>query len=98
MVKVAFEQLQLKATYNLIGRQLLPEKFTLTHLRQLYNEIFQRQFDPGNFRKKVLSLKLLERLDEKDMSESKKGAYYYRFLEEAEKDLSEPIFKRAIKF
>ena len=98
MVMEAFEKLQLKATYNLIGRQLLPEKFTLTHLRQLYNEIFQKQFDPGNFRKKVLSLMLLERLEEKDMSESKKGAFYYRFRDESEKQLSEPIFKRAIKF
>ena len=98
MVKVAFEKLQLKATYDLIGRQLLPEKFTLTHLRQLYNEIFQKEFDPGNFRKKVMSLKQLERLDEKDMSESKKGAYYYRFKEEAEHIHLEPIFRSAVKF
>lgn len=98
MFKDAFEKLQLIATYNLIGRQLLPEKFTLTHLRQLYNEIFQKNFDPGNFRKKVLSLKLLERLDEKDMSESKKGAYYYKFKEEEENSHSEPIFKSAIKY
>lgn len=98
MFKDAFEKLQLIATYNLIGRQLLPEKFTLTHLRQLYNEIFQKNFDPGNFRKKVLSLKLLERLEEKDMSESKKGAYYYKFKDEEENSHSEPIFKSAIKY
>lgn len=98
MLKDAFEKLQLIATYNLIGRQLLPEKFTLTHLRQLYNEIFQKNFDPGNFRKKVLSLKLLERLEEKDMSESKKGAYYYKFKDEEENSHSEPIFKSAIKY
>jgi len=98
MLQDAFEKLRLKATYNLIGRQLLPEKFTLTHLRQLYNEIFQKNFDPGNFRKKVLSLKLLERLDEKDMSESKKGAYYYKFKDEEENSHSEPIFKSAIRY
>ena len=98
MLKVAFEKLRLKATYELIGRQLLPEKFTLTQLRRLYNEIFQKEFDPGNFRKKVLSLKQLERLDEKDMSESKKGAYYYRFREDLDSSHSEPIFKSAIRF
>ena len=86
----------MKATYYLIRRQLLPEKFTLTHLRRLYNEIFQKEFDPGNFRKKVLSLKLLERLDEKDMSESKKGAYYYKF-KDVENSHLEPIFKSSIK-
>lgn len=98
MLKDAFEKLRLKASYNLIGRQLLPEQFTLTHLRQLYNQIFQKEFDPGNFRKKVLSLKLLERLEEKDMSESKKGAYFYKFKEEEENSHSEPIFKSALKF
>lgn len=98
MFRVAFEKLRLKATYNLIGRQLLPEKFTLTHLRQLYSEIFQKDYDPGNFRKKVLSLKLLKRLEEKDMSESKKGAFYYKFKDDKESSHSEPIFKSAIKY
>lgn len=98
MFRIAFEKLRLKATYNLIGRQLLPEKFTLVHLRHLYNEIFQKEFDPGNFRKKVLSLKLLERLDEKDMSDSKKGAYFYKFKDENEDSQSEPIFRSALKY
>ncbi len=98
MIIMALEKLRLTATYNLIGRQLFPEKFTLYHLRHLYNEIFQKEFDPGNFRKKVLSLRLLERLDEKDMSESKKGAYYYRFKENEENSHSEPIFKSAFRF
>ena len=98
MIKVALDKLRLTATYNLIGRQLLPEKFTLYHLRQLYKEIFQKEFDPGNFRKKVLSLKLLERLEEKDMADSKKGAYFYKFKEYEEEEHSEPIFKSAIRF
>jgi len=98
MFKAAFEKLRLIATYNLIGRQLLPEKFTLIQLRHLYDEIFQKNFDPGNFRKKVMSLKLLNRLDEKDMSESKKGAYYYSFKDDEENIHAEPIFKNTIKF
>lgn len=97
MLKIAFEKLRLKATYNLIGRQLLPERFTITQLRNLYNAIFQKQFDPGNFRKKVLSLKVLEQLEEKDMSESKKGAYYYKFKDVEESHVVEPIFRNAIK-
>lgn len=98
MLSLAFEKLRLKATYNLIGRQLLPAKFTMIQLRQLYNEVFQKSFDPGNFRKKVISLKLLDRLNEKDMSESKKGAYYYKFREPEEPAHSEPIFKSSIKY
>jgi hypothetical protein len=98
MVKMALEKLRITASYNLIGRQLLPEKFTLYHLRHLYSEIFQKNFDPGNFRKKVLSLKLLEILNEKDMTGSKKGAYLYKFKDTGHDGQSELIFKSAIRF
>ncbi len=98
MLTLAIDRLRLKATYNLIGRQLLPEKFTIIQLRHLYDQVFQKSFDPGNFRKKVLSLKLLQKLEEKDMSESKKGAYYYKFKDEEEGGENEPIFRSAIKF
>ena len=98
MFRIAFEKLRLKSTYNLIGRQMLAKKFTLSQLRNLYSEIFQKDFDPGNFRKKVLSLKLLDRLPEKDMSDSKKGSFYYKFKDDEESSRAEPIFKSAIKF
>lgn len=79
MIGKSLELLQQKAGINLIGRELLPDQFTLLQLKSLYEAIFQKGFDPGNFRKKVLSLDVLERLNEKNTSESKKGAFYYRF-------------------
>ncbi|WP_321372525.1 NUDIX hydrolase [uncultured Draconibacterium sp.] len=78
MVEQALVKLQQEAGYRLIGKELLADKFTLLQLRKLYEAIFRREFDPGNFRKKILSLNVLERLNEKDSSESKKGAFYYR--------------------
>jgi 8-oxo-dGTP diphosphatase len=93
MVEKALEKLRIKASYDLIGEHLLPEKFTLFQLRKLYNAIFQREFDPGNFRKKVLSLKVIEQLDEKDTTESKRGAFYYRFKKEVQANFSNQIFK-----
>ena len=71
--------LQQKASIDLIGKELLPDMFTLMQLRNLYEAIFQKTFDPGNFRKKVLSLGILERLSVKNTKESKKGAFYYKF-------------------
>lgn len=93
MVDKALEKLRIKASYNLIGEHFLPEKFTLLQLRKLYNAIFQKEFDPGNFRKKVLSLKLLEQLNEKDTTESKRGAYFYRFKKKDNANFSNQIFK-----
>jgi hypothetical protein len=93
MVESALEKLRQKASYDLVGRDLLPEEFTLTQLRQLYNSIFMKTFDPGNFRKKILSLNAIERLDKKNTSESKKGAFYYRFKTDGSNDFSERIIK-----
>jgi 8-oxo-dGTP diphosphatase len=93
MVEIAHEKLKMKASYELIGKNLLPSKFTILQLRTLYEAIFQRGFDPGNFRKKILSLKVLERLNEKNTIDSKKGAFYYSFKKPAESIIQERIVK-----
>jgi 8-oxo-dGTP diphosphatase len=78
MITQGLKKLQQKAGSSLVGSELLPQKFTLLQLRNLYEAIYQRSFDPGNFRKKMLSLNVLEKLDQKNSTDSKKGAYYYR--------------------
>ena len=93
MVDKALDKLRQKASYHLVGRELLPAEFTITQLRNLYNSIFFKELDPGNFRKKILSLDALERLDIKDTSESKKGAFYYRFKTPGFPEFSENIMK-----
>lgn len=91
MVQQALEKLRMKASRDLVGRDLLPDEFTLTQLRRLYNSIFMKEFDPGNFRKKILSLNATVRLDKKSSLESKKGAYYYRFKDKKEWDFTDRI-------
>ncbi len=93
MIQNALALLQQKAGINLIGKELLPDLFTMMQLKNLYEAIFQRSFDPGNFRKKVLSLDILERSSEKNTTESKKGAFYYRFNEADPGNRSERIVK-----
>lgn len=79
MVDKALENLRQKARMEIVGRDLLGDMFTLTNLKNLYEAIFQKQFDTSNFRKKMLSLDMLERTEIKDFSESKKGAYLYKY-------------------
>ncbi len=84
MVEEALQRLQFKATYELIGKELLPELFTLTQLNNLYNAIFQKTFDQGNFRKKIASLNVLERTSLKQTTTSKRGAYFYKFKDDVD--------------
>lgn len=81
MVTDAVEQLKVKARRSPIGFELLPKKFTLRQFKTLYEQIYQSQIDDRNFRKKILSTGLIDKLDEKDKSTSKKGAFLYNFNE-----------------
>ncbi|HOU95440.1 MAG TPA: NUDIX domain-containing protein [Bacteroidales bacterium] len=82
MVKKAMEELQKQIKIKPVGFELLPEKFTLVQLQDLYEAIYQKKIDKRNFRKKMLSMNLLEKLNEKEKQTSKKGAWYYKFIPE----------------
>jgi ADP-ribose pyrophosphatase YjhB (NUDIX family) len=82
MVKRALADLQYQIKVSPVGFELLPDKFTLVQLQELYEAIFQKKADKRNFRKKILSMGVLEKLDEKEKETSKKGAWYYRFSKE----------------
>ena len=79
MVQKAIRRLRRRAKSEPTGFELLPRKFTLPQLQGLYEAIYQTNFDNRNFRKKVLSMNILKKLNEKDKTTSKKGAYYYKF-------------------
>lgn len=82
MVQSAQDRLRQKASHQPIGFELLPEKFTMPELQRLYESIYDTPLDKRNFQRRILSMDILERLDEKQRGKSKKGAYYYRFNRE----------------
>jgi ADP-ribose pyrophosphatase YjhB (NUDIX family) len=87
MVERALRELKLQIRIKPVGFELLPEKFTLVQMLDLYEAIYQRKIDKRNFRKKILSMDILEKLEEKEKQTSKKGAFYYRFIKERYKRL-----------
>ncbi len=87
MVEKALRKLRIRAQTQPIGFELLPEKFTIPQLQGLYEAIYQSSFDKRNFRRKLLSMGLLEKLDEKEKVTSKKGAFYYRFKKQKYQEL-----------
>jgi len=92
MVKRALTDLQNQVKIKPVGFELLPEKFTLVQLQDLYEAIYQRKVDKRNFRKKILSMKILEKLDEKERETSKKGAFYYKFNKDSYERLKQNGF------
>lgn len=78
MVLSAKAKLRYKAASHAILFELLPQKFTLPLLQDLFEDVYDAQFDKGNFSRKMLSTGLLIKQKEKDKSSSKKGAFYYK--------------------
>jgi ADP-ribose pyrophosphatase YjhB (NUDIX family) len=78
MVRLAQRQLRYKAAIHPILFELLPQRFTIPHLQNMYEEVYTTTFDSRNFTRKLLSTGLLIRQNGKDKSSSRKGAFYYK--------------------
>ena len=87
MVAKAKGRLQEKVANHPIGFELLPEKFTLPQLQNLYEAIYEQTLDKRNFTRKILSLKILNKLSEKERETSRKGAFYFVFDKQKYKKL-----------
>ena len=81
MVDSAIRRLRRRVRNYPIAFNLLPAKFTLPQLQALYEGILDEPIDKRNFRRKVMQMNYLVKLNEKDMSESRKGAFFYQFDE-----------------
>ena len=79
ILNYALERLRNKLEYTTVGFQLLPEKFTLTELQEVYEAILAKKLDKRNFRRKMSILKIL-----KPLAEYRRGgqrpAQLYRFV------------------
>ena len=78
MVRMAQKQLRYKAALHPILFELLPDKFTIPQLQNMYEGVYATVFDSRNFTRKLLSSGLLIRQNGKDKSTSRKGAFYYK--------------------
>ena len=79
ILSVARQRLRSKVRYQPLGFELLPKKFTLRQLQHLYETVLERKLDKRNFRRKILSMNLLEELDEVEQGVAHRAARMYRF-------------------
>lgn len=79
IILMALEYLRIEICREPIGFELLPEKFTLTQLQLVFETIWGTKLDKRNFRKKVMQMKYVIALDEKQKGVAHKPAQIYRF-------------------
>jgi 8-oxo-dGTP diphosphatase len=78
MVDMAYERIRYKAALHPILFELLPPIFTIPQIQKLYESVYNTTIDKRNFSKRVLATGLLIKINEKDKTGSKRGAWYYQ--------------------
>ena len=75
----ALERLRNKLEYTNVAYSLLPGSFTLTQLQRVYESILARPLDKRNFRKRMLSLGIIEETGQRQAEGAGRPAMLYRF-------------------
>lgn len=80
IVNKGLDFLRKNLDYNVVGSNLLPEKFTMKELQTLYETILDEKFRRNNFQRKILSLNILQRLEKLYTGSANKAPYLYKFI------------------
>lgn len=77
ILEYALKRLRWKLEYSTAVFSLLPEKFTLSQLQNVYETILDRELDKRNFRKKIHKHELVEETGEREKNVSHRPAKLY---------------------
>lgn len=89
----ALNELRKQIHFEPVGFELLPEKFTIKELQNLYEAILDVNFDRRNFYSKMKRLGILEQLDETVKPTPKKEAFLFKFNAEKYNELKQKGFR-----
>ncbi len=79
ILQTALLYLRRQLNYLPIGLNLMPEKFTMSQLQNLYEGIMKQKLDRGNFQRKMLKLDILIRHEKLKSGGAHKAPYLYQF-------------------
>lgn len=79
MIEKALQTLRHEIYYQPIGYNLLPAKFTLPEIHDLYETILEKTLDRRNFPKKLISLGIIKKLKEQKSIGAHRSPFLYKF-------------------
>ncbi|WP_291783124.1 NUDIX domain-containing protein [Cecembia sp.] len=87
ILEKALHALRLELSFQPIGLNLLPEKFTMPDMMRMYEAILGKKIDPRNFQKKILKSGIVNKLDQVKRGVAHKSPYLYSFDKEKYKEV-----------
>ncbi len=92
IVDSAIDYLKNQLNYLPVGIEMLPKKFTIKELQNLYESILKKPLDRGNFQRKILKLDILVRHEKHLAGGAHKAPFLYSFDHEKYNKLLEQGF------
>jgi 8-oxo-dGTP diphosphatase len=92
MAREALFTMRMHLYHYPVGKNLLPEKFTLKEIKQFYEVMSGKSLHATNFPNKLIKMGLISRLEEKKSIGAHRSPNFYRFNDEVyEKALKEGL-------
>ena len=98
IIDVAIKRLRGKLKYEPVGFELLDKEFPFSDFEKLYQILLDQDLDRRNFKKKIISLGILEELDKSVQRASGRPARLFKFNKKKYFDLKEKGYNFDIFF
>jgi 8-oxo-dGTP diphosphatase len=98
IIDAAIKRLRGKITYEPVGFELLEKEFPFSDLEKLYQTLLDQDIDRRNFKKKIISLGILEELETTIQRKSGRPARLFKFNKKKYFELKEKGYNFDIFF
>ena len=79
MVDMALKRIKRRMKYRPLGKNLLPDQFTMNELEGLYASFLSKKFDKRNFRRRILEMDFLREIKKVQRNTRGRKAILYEF-------------------
>ena len=79
MVEMALKRIKRRMKYRPLGKNLLPNQFTMNELEGLYASFLSKKFDKRNFRRRILEMDFLREIKKVQRNSRGRKAILYEF-------------------
>ena len=79
MVEMALKRIKRRMKYRPLGKNLLPNQFTMNELEGLYASFLSKKFDTRNFRRRILEMDFLREIKKVQRNTRGRKAILYEF-------------------
>ena len=79
MIELALKRIKRRMKYRPLGKNLLPNEFTMNELEGLYSSFLSKKFDTRNFRRRIFEMDILREVKKVQRNSRGRKSILYEF-------------------